>query len=163
MSYVQAAVYDAATKIGHRYVPYHHFSVGGGNASIEAAVIAAAYNTLVYYLGDPAGVLAAALCGLDRRASRQQEHCPGNCRRRGGGRGYRGTASERRTQRGVARAERGHTDQSCAGRRVGVAAAAVAADRPNTVDGGHAALHARQHLAVPGAAAERADEHAVHH
>ena len=51
MSYVQAAVYDAATKIGHRYVPYHHFSVGGGNASIEAAVIAAAYNTLVDYLG----------------------------------------------------------------------------------------------------------------
>ena len=58
MSYVQAAVYDAATKIGHRYVPYHHFSAGAGNASIEAAVIAAAYNTLVYYLGDPAGVLA---------------------------------------------------------------------------------------------------------
>ena len=58
MSYVQAAVYDAATKIGHRYVPYHRFSVGAGNASIEAAAIAAAYNTLVYYLGDPAGVLA---------------------------------------------------------------------------------------------------------
>ena len=34
MSYVQAAVYDAATKIGHRYVPYHHNSAGGGNASI---------------------------------------------------------------------------------------------------------------------------------
>ena len=51
MSYVQAAVYDAATKIGHRYVPYHHFSAGAGNASIEAAVIAAAYNTLVFYLG----------------------------------------------------------------------------------------------------------------
>src|SRR5215831_21020124 len=59
MSYVQAAVYDAATKIGHRYQPYHHFSVGAGNASIEAAVIAAAYNTLVYYLGDPDGTLAA--------------------------------------------------------------------------------------------------------
>jgi len=58
MSYVQAAVYDAATKIGHRYAPYHHFSVGAGNASIEAAVIAAAYDTLVYYLGDPTGVLA---------------------------------------------------------------------------------------------------------
>jgi hypothetical protein len=58
MSYVQAAVYDAATKIGHRYVPYHHFSVGAGNASIEAAVIAAAYNTLVHYLGDPTGALA---------------------------------------------------------------------------------------------------------
>jgi len=58
VSYVQAAVYDAATKIGHRYTPYHHFSVGAGNASIDAAVIAAAYNTLVYYLGDPTGVLA---------------------------------------------------------------------------------------------------------
>jgi hypothetical protein len=59
LSYVQAAVYDAATKIGHRYAPYHHFSVGAGNASIEAAVISAAYNTLVYYLGDPGGTLAA--------------------------------------------------------------------------------------------------------
>jgi hypothetical protein len=59
MSYVQAAVYDAVTKIGHRYAPYHHFSVGAGNASIEAAAIAAAYNTLVFYLGDPGGGLAA--------------------------------------------------------------------------------------------------------
>jgi hypothetical protein len=59
MSYVQAAVYDAATKIGHRYAPYHHFVAPAGNASIEAAVIAAAYNTLVYYLGDPNGTLAA--------------------------------------------------------------------------------------------------------
>jgi hypothetical protein len=58
VSYVQAAVYDAATKIGHRYAPYHQFSVGAGNASIEAAVVAAAYNTLVFYLGDPGGVLA---------------------------------------------------------------------------------------------------------
>jgi hypothetical protein len=59
MSYVQAAVYDAATKIGHRYATYHHFEAGGGDASIEAAVVAAAYNTLVYYLGDPGGTLAA--------------------------------------------------------------------------------------------------------
>jgi len=58
MSYVQAAVYDAATKIDHRYKPYRHFSAGAGNASIEAAVTAAAYNTLVYYLGDPGGTLA---------------------------------------------------------------------------------------------------------
>jgi len=58
MSYVQAAVYDAATKIGHRYVPYHHFSAAAGNASIEAAVIAAAFNALVYYVGDPTGALA---------------------------------------------------------------------------------------------------------
>jgi hypothetical protein len=59
MSYVQAAVYDAVTKIDHRYVPYHHFSAGAGNASIEAAAISAAYNTLVAYLGDPGGTLAA--------------------------------------------------------------------------------------------------------
>ena len=59
MSYVQAAVYDAAMKIDHRYAPYSHFSAPAGNASIEAAVIAAAYSTLVYYLGDPGGVLAA--------------------------------------------------------------------------------------------------------
>jgi hypothetical protein len=67
MSYVQAAVYDAATKIGHRYVPYHHFSVGGGNASIEAAVIAAAYNTLVDYLGHTStldGQYAASIAAL---------------------------------------------------------------------------------------------------
>ena len=54
---MQAAVYDAATKIGHRYVPYHQFSAAPGNASIEAAVIAAAYNTLVDLLG-PNGNLA---------------------------------------------------------------------------------------------------------
>jgi hypothetical protein len=59
MSYVQAAVYDAATKIGHRYATYHDFVAPAGNASIEAAVIAAAYSTLVSYLGDPNGTLAA--------------------------------------------------------------------------------------------------------
>ena len=59
MSYIQAAVYDAAVKIGHRYVPYHRFSAAAGNASLQAAVIAAAYNTLVFYLGDPSGTLAA--------------------------------------------------------------------------------------------------------
>jgi hypothetical protein len=59
MSYVQAAVYDAATKIGHRYLPYHRFSVAASNASLQAAVIAAAYYTLVFYLGDPGGTLAA--------------------------------------------------------------------------------------------------------
>jgi hypothetical protein len=39
-------------------MPYHHFSAAAGNASIEAAVVAAAYNTLVYYLGDATGALA---------------------------------------------------------------------------------------------------------
>jgi hypothetical protein len=59
MSYVQAAVYDAVTKIAHRFQPYHRFSAGAGHASLEAAVVAAAYNTIVFYLGDPGGALAA--------------------------------------------------------------------------------------------------------
>jgi hypothetical protein len=59
MAYVQAAVYDAVMKISHRYELYHHFSAGAGNASPEAAVISASYNTLVFYLGDPGGVLNA--------------------------------------------------------------------------------------------------------
>jgi hypothetical protein len=58
MAYVQAAVYDAVTKIEHRYRPYHHFEVGAGNASVQAAVASAAYSTLVHYLGDPSGTLA---------------------------------------------------------------------------------------------------------
>ena len=59
MAYVEAAVYDAVTKIEHRYRPYHHFEAGAGNASPEAAVASAAYATLVHYLGDPSGALAA--------------------------------------------------------------------------------------------------------
>ncbi len=60
MSYVQAAVYDAVTKIEGRYVPYHDFAADPTGASPEAAVVSAAYNTLVAYLGDPAGTLLAA-------------------------------------------------------------------------------------------------------
>jgi hypothetical protein len=60
MSYVQAAVYDAVTKIEGRYVPYHDFAADPTGASPEAAAISAAYNTLVAYLGDPAGTLLAA-------------------------------------------------------------------------------------------------------
>lgn len=59
MTYVQAAVYDATMKISHRYLLYHHFVAPAGNASITAAVIAAYYNTLVAYLGDPGGTLSA--------------------------------------------------------------------------------------------------------
>lgn len=53
MSYVQAAVYDAVTKIEGRYVPYHDFAatvVPG--ASVQAAVAAAAQTTLDNYLPD---------------------------------------------------------------------------------------------------------------
>jgi hypothetical protein len=59
MGYVQAAVYDAVMKISHRYELYHNFSARTEDASLEAAVIAASYNTLVFYLGDRGGVLKA--------------------------------------------------------------------------------------------------------
>ena len=52
MSYVQAAVYDAVTKIEGRYAPYHDFAIDPGvvaEASPDAAVGAAAYTTLAYY------------------------------------------------------------------------------------------------------------------
>jgi len=55
MSYVQAAVYDAAMKIARRYEPYHRFHAASGHASLPAAVIAAAYDALVIYLGDDLG------------------------------------------------------------------------------------------------------------
>ena len=53
MSYVQAAVYDAVTKIAGGYMPYHDFpfTVAPG-ASIQAAVAAAARTTLDNYLPD---------------------------------------------------------------------------------------------------------------
>jgi hypothetical protein len=59
MSYVQAAVYDGVMKISHRYRAYHNFRADAEDASPQAAVIAAAYNTLVFYLGDPGNTLAA--------------------------------------------------------------------------------------------------------
>ena len=59
MAYVQAAVYDATMKISHRYLLYHHFIARAGDASIEAAIDSAYYNSLVFYLGDPDGSLAA--------------------------------------------------------------------------------------------------------
>jgi hypothetical protein len=53
MSYVQAAVYDAVTKIDGRYASYHDFTVTvAPGASVQAAVAAAARTTLDYYLPD---------------------------------------------------------------------------------------------------------------
>jgi hypothetical protein len=53
MSYVQAAVYDAVTKIDGRYAPYHDFTVAvAPDASVQAAIAAAARTTLDYYLPD---------------------------------------------------------------------------------------------------------------
>ena len=60
MSYVQAAVYDAVTKIEGRYAPYHDFafSVAPG-ASVQAAVAAAARTILDNYLPDQQAVVDA--------------------------------------------------------------------------------------------------------
>ena len=52
MGYVQAAVYDAVTKIDGRYVPYHGFSAPSGvdlaSASPDAAAAAATYTCLAH-------------------------------------------------------------------------------------------------------------------
>jgi hypothetical protein len=53
MAYVQAAVYDAVTKIDGRYEPYHDFAFDvAPGASVQAAVAAAARTTLDHYLPD---------------------------------------------------------------------------------------------------------------
>ena len=59
MSYVQASVYDAVTKIEGRYQPYHHFRapVDKEGASPDAAVAAASYTALAYYFPAQAGTL----------------------------------------------------------------------------------------------------------
>jgi hypothetical protein len=59
MAYVQAAVYDAVTKIEGRYVPYHDFAVDPTGASAEVAVAAAARKALDYYLPDQAAFVDA--------------------------------------------------------------------------------------------------------
>ena len=60
MSYTQAAVYDAVTKMMGRYQPYHDFAftVAPG-ASVQAAVAAAAQTTLDHYLPDQAPTVDA--------------------------------------------------------------------------------------------------------
>jgi hypothetical protein len=60
MSYVQAAVYDAVTKLEGRYAPYHDFTFAVvPGASVQAAVAAAARRTLDNYLPDQAATVDA--------------------------------------------------------------------------------------------------------
>src|SRR3954447_16044093 len=88
MAYVEAAVYDAVTKIEHRYRPYHHFQAAAGDASPEAAVAPGAHATpggrarppaappLFLPLGDPAappaapGAAPVGALPADRRTAR---------------------------------------------------------------------------------------------
>jgi hypothetical protein len=69
MSYVQAAVYDAVTKLESRYAPYHDFAFAVvPGASAQAAVAAAARTTLDYYLpGERATVDAEYSAYLSQR------------------------------------------------------------------------------------------------
>jgi hypothetical protein len=62
MSYVQASVYDAVTKIEGRYQPYHDFvsPVDADGASPDAAVAAASYTVLAYYFRAQATTLATS-------------------------------------------------------------------------------------------------------
>src|SRR5581483_7376619 len=69
MSYVQAAVYDAVTKLDGRYEPYHDFAAAVvPGASVQAAVAAATRAILDNYLPDQAGTVdgeyAAYIAGL---------------------------------------------------------------------------------------------------
>jgi hypothetical protein len=60
MSYVQAAVYDAVTKLEGRYEPYHDFAFAVvPGASTQAAVAAAARTILDNYLPDQQAVVDA--------------------------------------------------------------------------------------------------------
>jgi hypothetical protein len=58
MAYVQAAVYDAVTKVDGRYEPYHDFAfTPAPGASVQAAVAAAARTVLESYLPDQAATV----------------------------------------------------------------------------------------------------------
>ena len=68
MSYMQAAVYDAVTKLMGRYQPYHDFAftlVPG--ASVQAAVAAASQTILDHYLPDQQSTVDAEYSSVPRR------------------------------------------------------------------------------------------------
>ena len=59
LAYTHLAIYDAVNAIDHRFQPYGPEIPAPAGASVDAAVISAAYNTLVSYLPDQAGFLNA--------------------------------------------------------------------------------------------------------
>ena len=60
MAYVSAAVYDAVVAVQGGYEPYGVGVEGSADASVDAAVIEAAYRTLLHYLPAQAVALEAA-------------------------------------------------------------------------------------------------------
>jgi hypothetical protein len=59
MAYVSAAVYDAVVAIEGRYEPYGVSIPPNPRASVKAAIVEAAYNTLVFYFPTQAASLSA--------------------------------------------------------------------------------------------------------
>src|SRR5260370_36417005 len=52
LAYIHLAIYDAVNAIDHRFQPYGTEIAAPAGASVDAAVISAAYNTLVFYFPD---------------------------------------------------------------------------------------------------------------
>jgi len=57
LAYSHLAIYDAVNAIDHRFQPYGPEIPAPGGASVDAAVISAAYNTLSFYLPDQSAFL----------------------------------------------------------------------------------------------------------
>ena len=74
MAYVSAAVYDAVVAIEGRYVPYLDGVATAPGASTDAAVIEAAYRTLVHYFPGQTSILEPQVhrCA-QRRLGRDRE------------------------------------------------------------------------------------------
>ncbi len=57
LAYTHLAIYDAVNAIDHRFQPYGPEIPAPAGASVDAAVISAAYNTLSFYLPDQSAFL----------------------------------------------------------------------------------------------------------
>ncbi len=59
LGYVHLAIHDAVNAIEHRFKPYGPGIAAPAGASSEAAVVAAAYFTLLYHFPNPSPALTA--------------------------------------------------------------------------------------------------------
>jgi hypothetical protein len=59
LAYVHLAIHDAVNAIEHRFKPYGHAIAAPAGASPEAAVVAAAYSTLLYHFPNQSAALTA--------------------------------------------------------------------------------------------------------
>ena len=151
MSYVQAAVYDAVTKLEGRYEPYHDFTVAVvPGASLQAAVAAAARTTLDYYLPDQQATVDAEYTAY--LATLTGDVADGVTVGEAAANDIIALPHRRRPQGGDAELRADRADP---------ARAVAAAARPGGADAvacDDASVPARAGLAVPGRAAAGADE-----